>query len=104
MIETSVRANLIDLTFPINREVLYALRKDENLFINDIKKTLALKYFQTQQLSLGLAAKLADMNKDDFIQFLGFNQIDIYQYTEREFDEEMEFLIGMGENNNEGDC
>ena len=101
MIDTSVKTNLIDLTFPVIREILYALRKDENLFISDIKKILALKYFQSQQLSLGLAAKLADMNKDDFIQFLGVNQIDIYQYTEREFDEEIDFLSSIGEKNNE---
>ena len=88
----------IDLTFSVDREVLFALHKNKDLFVDEIKKVLALKYFQSQQLSLGLASRLAGMNKDDFIQLLGDNQIDIYQYTEREFDEEMEFLPNMDEN------
>ena len=87
-----VKANPIVLNFSIDREVLFALRKDEEFFIKEIKKMLSLKYFQSQQLSLGLAARLADMSKDDFIQYLGDNQIDVFQYTDREFDEEMEFL------------
>ena len=86
----------LNLTLPVEREVLFALRKDENIFLNDIKKILALEYFRSQQLSLGLAAKLADMDKDDFIHFLGDNQVDIYQYTENEFDEEVKFLSGIG--------
>ena len=88
------KTDKLNLVFPIEREVLFALRKDENLFLDDIRKILALEYFRSQQLSLGLASKLADMNKDDFIQFLGANQIDIYQYTDSEFDEEMGFLSG----------
>ena len=94
------KMNQVNLILPVEREVLFALRKDEDLFVNDIRKIIALKYFQSQQLSLGLAAKLAVMSKDDFIQFLGANQVDIYQYTDREFDEEIEFLSCMGERNN----
>jgi predicted HTH domain antitoxin len=90
------KMSVINLSFPVEREVLFALRQDEELFLNDIRKILALRYFQSQQLSLGLAARLADMDKDDFIQYLGVNQIDIYQYTEREFDDEMKFLSGLG--------
>ena len=91
------KTNKLELSFPIEREILFALRQDEEIFINDIRKILALRYFQLQQLSLGLAAKLANMDKDDFIQYLGFNQIDIYQYTDHEFDEEMSFLSRLDE-------
>ena len=48
------KTNQVNLTFPVGRDILFALRKDEALFVNDIKKILALKYFQSQQLSLGL--------------------------------------------------
>ena len=82
----------VNLMFPVEREVLFALRKDENIFLNDMRKILALEYFRSQQLSLGLAARLANMGKDDFIQFLGSNQVDIYQYTDSEFDDELNFL------------
>ena len=88
--------NSLALTLPVEREVLFTLRKSEDIFISEAKKILALNYFKSQQLSLGLAAKLADMNKDDFIQYLGRNQIDIYQYTDQEFDAEMELLSKAG--------
>ena len=91
------QANQVNLSFPVEREVLFALRQNEELFVDDIRKILALRYFQSQQLSLGLAARLANMDKDDFIQYLGANQIDIYQYTDREFDDEMAFLSDFGE-------
>ena len=91
------KMNQVNLFFPVEREVLFALRQDEELFVNDIRKILALRYFQSQQLSLGLAARLANMDKDDFIQYLGANQIDIYQYTDREFDDEIEFMTSLGE-------
>ena len=92
----AAKGTQLNLTFPVEREVLFALRKDENIFLNDMRRILALEYFRSQQLSLGLAAKLADMDKDDFIQFLGDSQVDIYQYTDNEFDEEMNFLSGIG--------
>ena len=92
----AVKGNQVSLNFPVEREVLFALRKDENIFLDDMKKILALEYFRSQQLSLGLAAKLAGMSKDDFIQYLGANQVDIFQYSDNEFDDELEFLSGVG--------
>ena len=89
------QVNQVNLSFPVEREVLFALRQDEELFVSNVRKILALRYFQSQQLSLGLAARLANMEKDDFIQYLGSNRIDIYQYTENEFDDEMTFLSGL---------
>jgi len=91
----------IALTLPVEREVLFTLCKNEDVFIKDAKKMLALNYFKAQQLSLGLASKLADMNKDDFIQYLGENQVDIYQYSGQEFDEEVMFLSQIGEKSHE---
>ena len=86
------------LTLSVKREILFTLRKNKAEFISEAKKILALNYFKSHQLSLRLATKLADMNKDDFIQYLGKNQVDIYQYTNQEFDAEMELLSQMGVN------
>jgi len=88
--------SLLALTLPVEPEILFILRKNEDTFISEAKKILALNYFKSQQLSLGLAAKLADTNKDDFIQYLGRNQVDIYQYTDQEFDAEMKLLSKIG--------
>ena len=88
--------NSIALTLPVEKEILFTLRKSEDIFISEAKRILALNYFKSQQLSLGLAAKLADMGKDDFIQYLGKHQVDIYQYTDQEFDDEMRLLSKVG--------
>ena len=51
-----------------------------------------MQFFKERKLFLGRAAELAGMNKDDFAILLGKNQIDIYQYTEREVGQEFDSI------------
>ena len=72
----------LNINIPISEEVLFILKKDEKSLQEEARKILALQFFKERKLSLGKAAELADMDKDDFVILLGKNQIDIYQYTE----------------------
>ena len=57
---------------------------------NHGKQETALKYYIQNKTSLGSCAQLADMNKEDFIKYLGANGISIFQFDDkREFLEEM---------------
>lgn len=55
-----------------------------------IKKAIALLYYTKYGISLGYCSLIADMDKEDFIKFLGENKISIFQ-----FDDEAEFVEEM---------
>jgi predicted HTH domain antitoxin len=74
----------LNLNIPVPKEVLFVLKKDEKSLRDEARKILALDFFKKRRLSLGKAAALAGLSKDDFTIFLGLNRIDIFQYTEEE--------------------
>ena len=81
-----------NINIPVSEEVLFVLKKDEKSLQAEARRILAIQFFKQRKLSLGKAAELAGMDKDDFVMLLGRNQIDIYQYTERELEEEFESI------------
>ena len=60
-------------------------------------KFIAMQYFKEKQLSLGLSAKMAGMAKNDFVEYLAKNDIDIYQYTDEELQEEFDLADKLAE-------
>jgi len=70
--------------------MLFALKKDEKSLQEEARKIIAMQFFKERKLSLGKAAELAGMDKNEFVILLGKNQIDIYQYTEKELAREFE--------------
>ena len=85
------------VTIPITDEVFYVLKKDVANIQLDMMKSLAMQYFKEGQLSLGLSAKMAGMTKNDFVELLGQNSIDIYQYTDDELQEEFDLANRIAE-------
>ena len=59
-------------------ETLLSLRLDENEIIQEMKRTLAVKYFKERKLSIGQSAELAEMTEEDFIKHLGSQNISIF--------------------------
>lgn len=82
----------LNINIPISEEVLFVLKKDEKSLQEEARKILALQFFKERKLSLGKSAELAGMDKDEFVILLGKNQIDIYQYTERELEQEFDAI------------
>jgi predicted HTH domain antitoxin len=85
------------VSIPITDEVFYVLRKDVASIQSDIMKSLAIQYFREMKLSLGLSAKMAGMTKNDFVDLLGRNSVDIYQYTDEELQEEFDLVDRIAE-------
>ena len=83
------------LNINIPEEVIFVLKKDKKALESEISKMLALKLYSEKKLSLGKCAELAGMPKNDFVQYLGENSIDIYRYTEEEFRKEIEFISSI---------
>ena len=82
----------LNINIPISEEILFVLKKDEKSLQEEARKILALQFFKERKLSLGKAAELSGMDKNDFVLLLGKNQIDIYQYTDRELEREFETI------------
>lgn len=54
------------------------------------KCTLAVDLYKNKRVSLGYCASVADMTKEDFIKYLGKNDISIISFeSEQEFLEEL---------------
>ncbi len=69
---------ILNVNIPVSEEILFVLKKDEKSLQEEARKILALQFFKERKLSLGKAAELAGMDKDDFVTLLGRNKIDIY--------------------------
>ena len=83
---------ILNINIPVPEEILFILKKNEESLQKEILKIIAMQFFQQRKISLGKASKLAGMNKNDFIEFLGQHEIDIYQYTEKELEKELDFV------------
>ena len=75
----------IALTIP--NEVLFDTKMNNEEALDFARKAVALRYYTKEGVSLGYCAQIANMNKGDFIRFLGENGVSIFQ-----FDSEDEFL------------
>jgi predicted HTH domain antitoxin len=75
---------------PVSEELFHALKSDEADIPRQILGFAALEYYRERKLSVGKAAELAGMDKHEFTNFLGSHQVDIYRYTEKEWNSELE--------------
>ena len=72
----------IKKTIELPEEVMLSLRTDEDEFIKEMKKTMAVKYFKNKKLSIGQSAELAEMTEEDFIKYLGRNNISMFRFDD----------------------
>lgn len=76
------KAKTTNLSLSIPSEIFLVLRETENQFASNMKKFTALFLFQSQKLSIGQCAALANMTEEDFIYFLGENKVSIFEYLD----------------------
>ena len=75
----------------IPEEILLDLHEDKNDFAEYMKKMLALDLYKNKKVSLGYCASVAEMTKEEFVQYLGMNDISIFSFaSDDEFLEELE--------------
>lgn len=74
----------------IPEEILLDLHENKDDFTAYMKRTLAVDLYKNKKVSLGYCAGIADMTKEDFIRYLGREEISIFSYeSEAEFLEEL---------------
>jgi len=78
-----------EVEFP--EEILVSLKTSEDELIKEMKLALAVKYFKEKKLSIGQAAELAEMPEEDFMRYLGEEEISIFRYDDfEELEEDIE--------------
>ena len=74
----------------VPEEILLDLHEDKKDFADYMKKMLALDLYKNKKVSLGYCASVAEMTKEDFLQYLGMNGVSIFSFgSEDEFLEEL---------------
>ena len=67
----------LDITVP--EEILLTLREQDYELALDMKRFTAVKLFADKKLSIGQCSVLAEMTKEDFIKYLGKNNVSIFE-------------------------
>lgn len=78
---------LFNISIP--EAVVISTRQSYKEFEADAKRAIALKFYADEKLSLGQAAELAGFSKNDFIKYLGNNNISIFRYESDDYVEEL---------------
>lgn len=74
----------------VPEEILLNLHENEDDFAAYTKCMLAVDLYKNKKVSLGYCASIANMSKEDFIKYLGKNEISIFSFeSEEEFCEEL---------------
>ena len=81
------------LQMSIPREILYTLNETKGDFVQKMKLYAAMELYRVQQLSMGKASELAEMNKTDFMFELGKREIAVINYDVDDFMEEVEWVM-----------
>ncbi len=79
----------VELKLNVPEEILYTLNESKKEFTNKMKFYAAIELFKEHKLSMGKAAKLAEMNKINFMFELGKHNIPVIDYDEDDFIEEL---------------
>lgn len=78
---------MCEFAVQIPEEVLYDTHMTESQSESLVKKIIAMHYYLHFHVSLGYCAQIANTTEEDFIKYLGENQVSIFQ-----FDNKQEFL------------
>ena len=73
-----------EITLKVPQEILLDLKADEKLFTNYVRRYISMDLYKNKGISLRYCAQLAEMPKEDFIKFLGMNEVSIFDFGDEE--------------------
>lgn len=80
----------VKITVP--SDIIIALNDTEEELANDIKFSMAIKYYQMAKLTIGQAARLAGYTRYEFERLLGKNKIPISNLTVEDAKQDIKVL------------
>ena len=75
---------MCQIAFEIPNEVLYDTKMSKADALSYARKVVALNYYVNNGVSLGYCAQIAGMDKEDFIYYLGENEVSIFNFDDKE--------------------
>lgn len=78
---------VVDISFPINENILLSLKETKAEFIREMLYSTALLSYRRGKLSLGKAAELAGYSKVGFMEKLRIEDESIFDYNDAEIDQ-----------------
>jgi predicted HTH domain antitoxin len=85
--EIAMQEQIINISFPVNANILLSLKESKDEFIRDVLFSTALLFYRKGKLSLGKAAELAGYDKIGFIDKLRHEGEPVFDYAADEIDE-----------------
>lgn len=82
---------MCQISIRIPDEVLYDTHMSTDEAAAFAKRIVAMGYYTQNHVSIGYCSQIAGMTEEDFIKYLGQNNISIFQFSDKaEFMEELE--------------
>jgi predicted HTH domain antitoxin len=80
--------SIVSINVP--EEVFLDLHENKEDFTEYMKKTMALDLYKNKKVSLEYCASIAELTKEEFIQYLSMNKVSIFSFeSEEDFLEEL---------------
>ncbi len=80
---------MVSVSIKLPETVFSALRKNPDEFVQEMRISAAVKWYELGQISQSKAAEIAGISRAEFISALFRYQVDFMQYTAAELAEEM---------------
>ncbi|MCI8597216.1 MAG: UPF0175 family protein [Lachnospiraceae bacterium] len=75
---------MCQIAINIPNEVLYDTKMSSEEASQFARRAVALGYYTQNGVSIGYCAQIAGMSKEDFITYLGKNQVSIFSFDNKE--------------------
>jgi len=85
------------VSFNVPVDILASLKIGTGGLEADMRRSLAVQYYKKKRLSLGKSAKLAGMNRLDFMDHLAEEGCVVFDYDESALKEELKGIEAMEE-------
>ena len=85
---------MCQISIKIPDAVLYDTHMNQEEATAFAQRIVALGYYTQNNVSIGYCSQIAGMTEEDFIKYLGMNQVSIFQFDNKdEFMEEFEKCV-----------
>ena len=82
---------MCQIAFSVPDEVLFDTKMNREQANQFARRYVALGFYKQNGVSIGYCSKIAGMTEEEFIKYLGQNEISIFQFDDKEeFLEELE--------------
>ena len=80
---------MVTVTFELPEAALSSVRKDPDLFAQELRLAAAVKWYEMEVVSQSRAAEISGLSRSEFISALGRFKVSAFQYDVDEIAEEV---------------